>query len=533
MASNGYEEDVTAALRQIQSAEGSRGINNYIILISLRECSQRREAVALQRETHKNLTNLILNNEMQSMEDVYEDEDETTSPNKATRLFKISDWDFALYIASNEYRIIGFVNDVKLSILRLVERYLPDVFDRLNQWRLVQVFDLSRHKHIAVKRLRKLAESKQPEGELEQGPTDDERSDLTQNVEKYANQKLSSKHIELVNLTFERLGSSMFRDIFIRSQEIALVVPNKGAEPVINEMFVSVAQIRKHLLVNVDMSDGRNYFYQLTQLLDRLVLRCICEVRNVIRFNTSFNLNIDSVFTPEFQQFEETLLDRLPNCSVEFRAADIFDNFDRFDMVRDLIAARGASIAIDSVHPKMIGVLDFHRMGVRMAKINWTPEAEEILSDRAAEITRMQRAGVVFILARVEDPVGVRLGQKLGIRLFQGFHIDEMLLQIRYPSNLNFWRRVLEYRSRMEDFQNEAKINGRITDKRKLREMEHLITTFKTELEGVQAETSSLEELKTLLHLRSRIDAMEAELLQGATEGAAGGGDARANQVVH
>lgn len=523
-----YEEEVTAAIRQIQSAEATRGFNNYIILISLRECSQRREALALQRETQKGLQNLIANNEMQSMEDVYEDEDETTSTGKATRLYKISDWDFALYISSNEYRIIGFVNDVKLNILRLVERYLPDVFDRLNQWRLVQVFDLSRHKHIAVKRLRKLAEAKQAEGEVDPAAGGEERGDLVENVEKYANQKLSSKHIELVNLTFERLGPTMFRDVFIRSQEIALIVPGKGIEPVINEMFVSVAQIRKHLLVNVDMSEGRNYFYQLTQLLDRLVLRCICEVRNVIRFNTSFNLNIDSVFTPEFQQFEESLLDRLPNCSVEFRAADIFDNFDKFDMVRDLIAARGASIAVDSVHPKMIGVLDFHRMGVRMAKINWTAEAEEILMERAPEVKRMQRAGVVFILARVEDPAGVRLGQRLGIRLFQGFHIDELLLQIRYPTNLNFWRRVLEYRSRMEDFQNEAKINGRITDKRKLREMEHLITTFKTELEGVQAETSSLEELKTLLHLRSRIDAMEVELMEGS-----GGGEKRASTAVN
>lgn len=512
-----YEEEVTAAIRQIHTAEATRGFNNYIILISLRECSQRREALALHRETQKALQNLIANNEMQSMEDVYEDEDETRVTGKATRLYKISDWDFALYIATNEYRVIGFVNDVKLTILRLVERYLPDVFERLNQWRLVQVFDLSRHKHIAIKRLRKLAETKTNESELEiEGST--ERGDLIENVERYANQKLSSKHIELVNLTFERLGPTTFRDIFIRSQEIALIVPGKGTEPVINEMFVSVAQIRKHLLVNVDMSDGRNYFYQLTQLLDRLVLRCICEVRNVIRFNTSFNLNIDSVFTPEFQQFEETLLDRLPNCSIEFRAADIFDNFDKFDMVRDLIAARGASIAVDSVHPKMIGVLDFHRLGVRMAKINWTPEAEDTLLDRAQEIKRMQRAGVVFIMARVEDPAGVKLGEKLGIRLFQGFHIDEMLLHMRYPSNLNFWRRVLEYRSRMEDFQNEAKINGRITDKRKLREMEHLISTFKSELEGVQAETSSLEELKTLLHLRSRIDAMEADLLEGLAQ---------------
>lgn len=518
-----YEEQVNAAIRQIQVAEASRGTNNYIILISLRECAPRREAVALERETHKGLQNLILNNEMQSMEDVYEDEDDDSQPGKATRLFKISDWDFALYISSNEYRIIGFVNDVKLNILRLVERYLPDVFDRLNQWRLVQVFDLSRHKHIAVKRLRKLAENKQGNGVAEQDKVGNERGDLIENVEKYANQKLSSKHIELVNLTFERLGPTAFRDIFIRSQEIALIIPGKGTEPVISEMFVSVAQVRKHLLVNVDMSDGRNYFHQLTQLLDRLVLRCICEVRNVIRYNTSFNLNIDSVFTPEFQKFEESLLDRLPNCSVEFRAADIFDNFDKFDMVRDLIAARGASIAIDSVHPKMIGVLDFHRLGVRMAKVNWSAEMEDVLLDRAPEIKRMQRAGVVFILARVEEPAAVHLGERLGIRLFQGFHIDELLLQIRYPSNLNFWRRVLEYRGRMEDFQNEARINGRITDKRKLREMEHLITTFKTELEGVQAETSSLEELKTLLHLRSRIDAMEADVLAGSN----GGNDAK------
>jgi len=50
-----------------------------------------------------------------------------------------------------------------------------------------------------------------------------------------------------------------------------------------------------------------------------------------------------------------------------------------------------------------------------------------MLPKQHAEIKRMQDAGVMFVIARLDDEIGIQVGQQLGITLFQGFHVDQLL----------------------------------------------------------------------------------------------------------
>ena len=61
------------------------------------------------------------------------------------------------------------------------------------------------------------------------------------------------------------------------------------------------------------------------------------------------------------------------------------------------------------------------------AKIFWHPGAEKILPTQRDEIKRMQNDGLIFVLARLDDESGIKVGQDLGITVFQGFCIDDLM----------------------------------------------------------------------------------------------------------
>ena len=41
----------------------------------------------------------------------------------------------------------------------------------------------------------------------------------------------------------------------------------------------------------------------------------------------------------------------------------------------------------------------------------------------------MQDAGLIFIIARLDDETGIQVGHDLGIELFQGFYVDKLMEQ--------------------------------------------------------------------------------------------------------
>jgi hypothetical protein len=54
-------------------------------------------------------------------------------------------------------------------------------------------------------------------------------------------------------------------------------------------------------------------------------------------------------------------------------------------------------------------------------------EEEDKFWGELDEIKRMQNDGLIFVLARLDDESGIKVGQDLGITVFQGFCIDDLM----------------------------------------------------------------------------------------------------------
>jgi hypothetical protein len=305
--------------------------------------------------------------------------------------------------------VSGTVSEIKLILLRMIGRMLPDYFGVIDINRLAQLFDLRRDRERAIQSVERMEQSAADVNNLSN------MMDL-----------LMMEHITKVETSHRQLGDARFADLFVRSQQIAINDPHRGLSAVMTEFFISMSAIRQHLLVGVDMRHNKNVFNQLTVTLDRILLKCIDRVRRPDQ-RCSLNINIESVFSTEFEGFEKRSLNSLRPFNFEFRASDVMANFTEFSAARDLIQSRGGTIAIDGLSPQMIAILDLTQLGANMAKVFWQAGLAPELLKRQGHLERLRSHGIVLALARVDDPEGFATGRDLKFGLLQGFEIDRQL----------------------------------------------------------------------------------------------------------
>lgn len=325
-------------------------------------------------------------------------------------LYELSQADRALLIKFSEYSEIGMLSDLKVAILRLIQQYLPEHFGMVDQTRLLRNIDLRVKLANAVKFLEHY--------ENQPGKTGDKGIKL---------RPLQENDIKMVVDVNTKVGTSQFGKIFVHHQKIAQIVPGKPPMPAMNEYFIAMDALKKHVFTNVELRASGNLFNQLTITLDRLLIEAFQDV-NPERTRCSINLNVESVFTRTFETFlgdesEKALTDIL----FEFRQDNILQHFDEFEIAANLIRSHGGTIAIDSIFAETVGLVNLPKLKAAVAKVFWRPGAELMLPKQRDEIKRMQDAGVIFVIARLDDELGIEVGQQLGINLFQGFHVDKLL----------------------------------------------------------------------------------------------------------
>ncbi len=325
-------------------------------------------------------------------------------------LYELSQADRALLIKFSEYSEIGMVSDLKVAILRLIQQFLPEHFGLVDQTRLLRNIDLRVRLANAIKFLEHY--EKQP------GKTGDKGVKL---------RGLQENDIKMVVDAHAKVGAQQFAKIFVHHQTIAQVAPGKAVTPVMNEYFVGMEALKKHVFPSVELRASGNLFNHLTITLDRLLIESFSEV-NPKRARCSINLNVESVFTRTFETFlGDENSKALTDILFEFRQANILQHFDEFEIAANLIRSRGGTIAIDSIFAETVGLVNLPKLKTAVAKIFWRPGAETMLPKMRDEIKKMQDAGVIFVIARLDDEAGIQVGQQLGINLFQGFHVDQLL----------------------------------------------------------------------------------------------------------
>ena len=327
--------------------------------------------------------------------------------------YQVSDCDFAILVAVTETGLVGLVRDLKVEMLRTIEKAFPGSFGTIDQSRLVLSYDLTNNYRSAADRLAKYAEIAQKS--VEETEVNDKQL-----------RALTTGDIKHVMKAYEKFGNEKFVKAFVRTQDVVLNITGKKPEKILTEYFISMDLLRKPLFVDVEMRGSGRLFNEFTLVLDQILLRAFNEMHKTDE-KCSVNLNVESVFTEAFEDFiDRTPAEVLSKVVFEFRQSNIVENFDEFQVARGLINSKGAHIAVDQIFPQTVGLVDVDYIGATIAKIHWRTGAEEILKEREKAIKYMIDCNVLPVLIRVDNERALVVGERMGINMFQGFLIDDM-----------------------------------------------------------------------------------------------------------
>jgi hypothetical protein len=327
------------------------------------------------------------------------------------RAFRVSPSDFGILVQVAHHVLVSMVRDLKVEILRAIERQSPGSFGSIDQSRLIVSYDLSTAYRSGAERIARYAA-------LDQKGTAGAPGKL---------RPLSDEDLKAVMHAYRQTGAEKFVAAFVRNQPMAQNTPEKGLEPVMNEYFISIDSLRKPLFVDVEMRGTGRMFDEFTLVLDQIMLRAFKKIE-ARGHSWSLNMNVESVFTKAFEQFlEETPSATLAHITFEFRQPNIVENFDEFLVARALIQSKGSKIAVDRIFPHTLGLVDLEYIGASIAKVHWRAEAEDILKERERALKYITECGVQPVLIRVDNARALEVGADHGINLFQGFLIDDMM----------------------------------------------------------------------------------------------------------
>ena len=216
---------------------------------------------------------------------------------------------------------------------------------------------------------------------------------------------------------------------FTRRQPVCAFVEDGKPEVIFTEVFVSIGDLRETLMPSTDLTINPWLFQHFTQTLDRRVMAQIArrEDRTLARDGFSINVNVSTVLSEEFLAFDDNFAPSSQDVVLEMRVEDIFADPASFAYARDFVMERGYRICIDSLSLKTFPFADTNRLGVAYAKLMWTPDLAALIgTTQGQELKQMirDRKKGRTILARCDSDAAVRVGQQLGITLFQGRYID-------------------------------------------------------------------------------------------------------------
>ena len=223
----------------------------------------------------------------------------------------------------------------------------------------------------------------------------------------------------------------------MRNQSICAVTRSDPPEPVMEELYVSIADLERALVPGVSVASNPWLFQYLTVALDHRLLSQLTHEMHMPRRPFTINLNTATVLSKEFQRFDQSIATSVRGrVVVELQKIDLFHDMGAYVFARDYLHERNYKVCLDGLTYLTLPFIDRDRLGLDFLKMYWSSDLIQGLQrdagqmrdlrDQVAECGRTR-----LILCRCDSMQAIRLGHELGITLFQGRYIDQMIARAK------------------------------------------------------------------------------------------------------
>lgn len=219
----------------------------------------------------------------------------------------------------------------------------------------------------------------------------------------------------------------------MRRQSICAMTPGSPPQQLFRELYISIADLQKTVVPDVDLFADQWLFQRLTQTLDRRMLALMSRNDDsTLNSAISLNLNVSTVLSPEFLAFDKVIQTTARSSIViELQKIDILADLGAFFFARDFLKERRYKVCLDGINHITFPFINREKLGVDLIKLVFSnemydekPPARGFVPFREL-IEQTGRARV--ILSRVDHEDAVKFAHSHGITLFQGRFFDNLL----------------------------------------------------------------------------------------------------------
>jgi hypothetical protein len=218
----------------------------------------------------------------------------------------------------------------------------------------------------------------------------------------------------------------------IRRQPICAVARGRKPEPAYYEIYTSIELLRQTMMPDIDLRANPWLFQDLTKHLDRRMIAYLAQNDDATLLHAfSINLNVSTLLTPEFLDFDEALNSGTRGSIViELQLFDVFADLGNFLFARNFLRERGYRFCLDAMTHMSLPLIDREELGFDLVKLVWSADLYDQLSGVRGQGVReaaLKMGSERLILTHCDTEQALEAGDSLGITLYQGLLLDEML----------------------------------------------------------------------------------------------------------
>ena len=215
-------------------------------------------------------------------------------------------------------------------------------------------------------------------------------------------------------------------------QRQAIYHPAKRWQPVYVEHFTSIPDLTTKLFPDIAFDKDLPLFSEFRRHLDRLMIINLLLKRPFRNQVVGVNLEWTTRRTAEFHRLEHQLSSaERQRLVLELRWSDYLRDLEAGgDVVRDL-KALGFTVSIDQISIDMLTNVNFATFRADYFKLLFNKSKVPLIGQPACRDAIDKLDPEKIILCQCDDPIALKVGQRIGVTKFQGWTISRMAKDAR------------------------------------------------------------------------------------------------------
>lgn len=230
--------------------------------------------------------------------------------------------------------------------------------------------------------------------------------------------------VSLFSSIIEDLLVSVDWGILVKTSAITKQFVDETSSKVFDEIYADVDSLSYIIGENFDIVGNPHLRAYFKEFLDIKLLLRLVELLNKKPGENAYllNLNITTIASHEFWVLAESLPDVIKRrIIIAISVADVFNDLAYFLEVRERLIFHGFKLALDCLDYLSFMQIDRSSLGFDLVRIKHKTMFDVIkLSEQTQElVAKISISGTSRVILEVADKEAMRIGQKLGIMLFQ------------------------------------------------------------------------------------------------------------------